>query len=212
MSGLDVDYIPHYWEPTHIQFPITPNFFLNTLVEHLPEQKKPPKVELMLWDCGTGGEDYDRLRPLQYYCTDLFVLTLSPTPILENAEQERDWDQLERTWAREISQHNPDNAPILIVWTDGWRVSDTLTMKSDSESLSEDGEFRVAKRREALGRTPEQFQERVRIMGANCVGLVEVNCATGEGLDTLLGRMVVEGLKYRSRVLAQKKENECQIL
>ncbi len=63
------------------------------------------KVSLGLWDTA-GQEDYDRLRPLSYPQTDVFVLcfsVISPTS----------FTNITNKWIPEIRHHCPDKPIIL---------------------------------------------------------------------------------------------------
>jgi len=65
-------------------------------------------ISLGLWDIG-GREDYDRLRPLSYPNTDVFLLCfsiISPTS-LENVKKK---------WVPELRHHCP-NTPIVLCGT-----------------------------------------------------------------------------------------------
>ena len=64
-------------------------------------------VHLGLWDTG-GGEDYDRLRPLSYPMTDVFLLCFSVDT--------RSFEDLKEYWYPEIHHHCP-NVPIILVAT-----------------------------------------------------------------------------------------------
>uniref|UniRef100_A0A8C5QRY9 small monomeric GTPase n=1 Tax=Leptobrachium leishanense TaxID=445787 RepID=A0A8C5QRY9_9ANUR len=77
------------------------NYSANLMVDGKP-------VTLGLWDTA-GQEDYDRLRPLSYPQTDVFLICFSlvnPTSY-ENAEIK---------WAKEVKHHCP-NTPIILVGT-----------------------------------------------------------------------------------------------
>ena len=68
--------------------------------------RRDQPVHLGLWDTA-GAEDYDRLRPLSYPETDVFVIAYS---IVSNTS----FDNIEQRWIPEINQHAPD-APKLLV-------------------------------------------------------------------------------------------------
>eukprot|EP00475_Leptophrys_vorax_P019608 TRINITY_DN2686_c0_g1_i1.p1 TRINITY_DN2686_c0_g1~~TRINITY_DN2686_c0_g1_i1.p1 ORF type:complete len:215 (-),score=58.81 TRINITY_DN2686_c0_g1_i1:25-600(-) len=65
-------------------------------------------VNLSLWDTA-GQDDYDRLRPLSYPGTDVFIICYS---IISPAS----FENLKSKWIPEIQHHSP-NAPIVIVGT-----------------------------------------------------------------------------------------------
>uniref|UniRef100_A0A0K0EWD0 Ras-related C3 botulinum toxin substrate 1 n=1 Tax=Strongyloides venezuelensis TaxID=75913 RepID=A0A0K0EWD0_STRVS len=65
-------------------------------------------VNLGLWDTA-GQEDYDRLRPLSYPQTDVFVLCYS---VMSRVS----FDNVINKWAPEIKQHCPET-PIILVGT-----------------------------------------------------------------------------------------------
>lgn len=65
-------------------------------------------VTLGLWDT-PGQEDYDRLRPLSYPQTDVFMLCFSVMSMTS-------YENIRKKWYPELSQHCPD-VPIVLVGT-----------------------------------------------------------------------------------------------
>ena len=63
-------------------------------------------VRLMLWDTA-GQEDYDRLRPLSYPQTDVFLICFSVV-------SPSSFENVTSKWCPEIKHHCPD-APILLI-------------------------------------------------------------------------------------------------
>lgn len=78
------------------------------------------QVSLGLWDTA-GQEDYDRLRPLSYPQTDVFLICFS-------VASPSSFENVTSKWYPEIKHHCPD-APIILVGK-FWRV---LLMKFDSQ-------------------------------------------------------------------------------
>eukprot|EP00301_Raphidiophrys_heterophryoidea_P006926 c12745_g3_i1.p1 GENE.c12745_g3_i1~~c12745_g3_i1.p1 ORF type:complete len:212 (-),score=75.54 c12745_g3_i1:342-923(-) len=77
------------------------NYSANVMVDGKP-------VNLGLWDTA-GQEDYDRLRPLSYPQTDVFLVCFS---IISQAS----YENVSAKWAPELNHHAP-NAPKLLVGT-----------------------------------------------------------------------------------------------
>lgn len=63
-------------------------------------------VTLSLWDTA-GQEDYDRLRPLSYPQTDVFLVCFS-------VDSRDSFDNVVNRWAPELAHHAPES-PILLV-------------------------------------------------------------------------------------------------
>jgi Ras-related C3 botulinum toxin substrate 1 len=82
------------------------NYTSNVVVDNV-------KVSLGLWDTA-GQEDYDRLRPLSYPQTDVFVLcfsVISPTS----------YTNITNKWMPEIRHHCPDT-PVILCGKKSWNI------------------------------------------------------------------------------------------
>jgi len=89
------------------------NYSANVMVDGKP-------INLGLWDTA-GQEDYDRLRPLSYPQTDVFLVCFSviSTSSFENVKTK---------WVPEIQHHAP-NVPIVLVGTKSDLRKDEKTVK-----------------------------------------------------------------------------------
>ncbi|KAG2221884.1 hypothetical protein INT45_012528 [Circinella minor] len=85
-------------------------------------------INLGLWDTA-GQEDYDRLRPLSYPQTDVFLICFSlvSPPSFENVKTK---------WYPEISHHAP-NTPMILVGT-------KLDLREDKQTIDRLREKRMA--------------------------------------------------------------------
>ncbi|CAH1123184.1 unnamed protein product [Ceutorhynchus assimilis] len=73
----------------------------NVMVDDTP-------ILLILWDTA-GQEDYDRLRPLSYPKTDVFLICFSLVSAIS-------YDNIKTKWFTEVKYHCP-NTPIILVGT-----------------------------------------------------------------------------------------------
>jgi len=127
------------------------NYSANVMVDGKP-------INLGLWDTA-GQEDYDRLRPLSYPQTDVFLVCFSviSTSSFENVKTK---------WVPEIQHHAP-NVPILLVGT-----------KSDLRK-DENTKKQLASRQQNMV-TLEAAQRMAKEIGA--VNFLECSALTQEGL------------------------------
>ena len=92
------------------------NYSANVMVDGKP-------IQLGLWDTA-GQEDYDRLRPLSYPETDVFLVCYS---IISRSS----YENVKSKWIPEIKHHCPE-APFLLVGT-------KMDLRNDQEVLSKIG-------------------------------------------------------------------------
>ncbi|KAH3731925.1 Rho family GTPase Rho1 [Pelomyxa schiedti] len=87
---------PDAYNPT-----IVDNYYVNMMVDR-------HAVTLAMWD-STGNEEYDRVRPLSYPQTDIFLICFS-------LNYGTSLESVVNKWAPEVSHHCP-KTPILLVGT-----------------------------------------------------------------------------------------------
>jgi Ras-related C3 botulinum toxin substrate 1 len=114
--------------PSKYEATIFENYSANVMVDGRP-------IQLGLWDTA-GQEDFDRLRPLSYPQTDVFVLVysiVSPTS----------FENIKHKWAPELKFHTP-RTPFILVGTkadlrNDKRVLERLQHKGVQMVSTEDG-------------------------------------------------------------------------
>lgn len=144
-------------------------------------------VCLNLWDTA-GQEEYDRLRPLSYPQTDVFLAMFSiVSPIsLKNIRQK---------WYPELAHYSLDS-PIILVGTKG-------DLRKDTNMIN----YLREKNMEMVSR--EQAEEMAKEIGA--IKYIECSALTQEGLHEVFEEAVrtVTSKKMASKKLKKRK---CQLL
>jgi len=144
------------------------NYSANVMVDN-------KAVNLGLWDTA-GQEDYDRLRPLSYPQTDVFILCYSviATSSLKN---------IKLKWAKEIGQHCPEVPKILV------------GLKAD---LRNDANMEEQMKTKGLSYTETQEAEDV----AKEIGAayhMECSALTQEGLKQVFDQAIMVGLNPKQK-------------
>eukprot|EP01129_Flabellula_baltica_P006051 TRINITY_DN2232_c0_g1_i1.p1 TRINITY_DN2232_c0_g1~~TRINITY_DN2232_c0_g1_i1.p1 ORF type:complete len:204 (-),score=53.85 TRINITY_DN2232_c0_g1_i1:84-668(-) len=117
------------------------------------------QVTISLWDTA-GQEDYDRLRPLSYPNTDVFLLCYSTMSTTS-------FDNIKNKWHPEVTRHSP-HTPYLLVGT-------KIDLRENPEALQ-----KLADKRKSPV-TKEQGDQLAEELGAGCC--MECSALTFTGID-----------------------------
>jgi len=153
------------------------NYSANVMVDGKP-------VNLGLWDTA-GQEDYDRLRPLSYPQTDVFLIAFS---IISPSS----FDNVKSKWYPEICHHAP-GVPIILVGT----KADMRNDHSMISTLASKGLKMV---------TQEEANARAKEIGA--VSYMECSALTQEGLKSVFDEAIRASMTKKNT----KKKGGCIIL
>eukprot|EP00466_Bigelowiella_natans_P008668 jgi/Bigna1/56396/estExt_Genewise1Plus.C_980019 len=132
-------------------------------------------VNLGLWDTA-GQEDYDRLRPLSYPQTDVFLIAFS---IISPSS----FDNVKSKWYPEIQHHCP-GTPIILVGT----KSDLREDQGMLQKLGSKGINMVS---------PDQAELRAKEIGA--VKYLECSALTQDGLKTVFDEAIRAALTPKKK-------------
>ncbi|KAJ7743318.1 cell division control protein 42 [Mycena metata] len=117
-----------------------------------------------------GGEDYDRLRPLSYPQTDVFLVCFKVTRV-------ESFENVRRKWVPEIQHFCPD-APFLVVGTQ-------IDLRYDPQVLA---------RQDLILVTTKEGKHLARELGA--AKYVECSSLTQEGLEDVFREATLATLKW----------------
>eukprot|EP01104_Vermistella_antarctica_P008622 TRINITY_DN2166_c6_g1_i1.p1 TRINITY_DN2166_c6_g1~~TRINITY_DN2166_c6_g1_i1.p1 ORF type:complete len:220 (+),score=44.78 TRINITY_DN2166_c6_g1_i1:80-661(+) len=155
------------------------NYSANVMVDGKP-------INLGLWDTA-GQEDYDRLRPLSYPQTDVFLICFS---IISPAS----FENVRAKWYPEINHHNP-NTPIILVGT-------KLDLREDKETIDRLAEKKLAPI------TYQQGQQMAKEI--NAVKYLECSALTQKGLKNVFDEAIRAVIAPKPVV--KKKKGGCSLL
>lgn len=154
------------------------NYSANVMVDGKP-------INLGLWDTA-GQEDYDRLRPLSYPQTDVFLIcfsVISPTS----------YENVRAKWYPEVSHHCP-NTPIILVGT-------KLDLREDKDTIE-----KLKEKNMSTIQYPNGLQMAKEI---SAVKYLECSALTQKGLKTVFDEAIRAVL---SPPKIQKRGGKCSLL
>uniref|UniRef100_A0A669DRB8 small monomeric GTPase n=1 Tax=Oreochromis niloticus TaxID=8128 RepID=A0A669DRB8_ORENI len=134
------------------------NYSANVMVDGKP-------VNLGLWDTA-GQEDYDRLRPLSYPQTDVFLICFS---LVSPAS----FENVRAKWYPEVRHHCP-NTPIILVGT-------KLDLRDDKDTIERLRDKKLSPHHLPAGPTKEMIQS---------VKYLECSALTQRGLKTVFDEAI----------------------
>nr|O76321.1 RecName: Full=Rho-related protein racG; Flags: Precursor [Entamoeba histolytica HM-1:IMSS]AAC24704.1 small GTPase RacG [Entamoeba histolytica] len=161
-----------------------PNEYIPTVFENYNSSLvvDDVKINLGLWDTA-GQEDYDRLRPLSYPSTDVFLVCFS---VIAPAS----YENVEGKWKPEIDQHCP-NVPIILVGT-------KIDIRDDPEQVKRLAEKNI------VPIQPPQGDELAKKIGA--VKYIECSALTQANLKLVFEEAVRAVLAKAAKEPTGKKE------
>jgi len=154
------------------------NYSANVMVDGKP-------VNLGLWDTA-GQEDYDRLRPLSYPQTDVFLICFS---LVSPAS----FENVRAKWYPEVSHHCP-HTPIILVGT-------KLDLREDPDTIAKLKEKKLV---------PINYQQGLAMAKeVNAVKYLECSALTQKGLKTVFDDAIRAVLCPEKPI---KKKKPCNII
>lgn len=154
------------------------NYSANVMVDGKP-------INLGLWDTA-GQEDYDRLRPLSYPQTDVFLICFS---VISPSS----FENVKAKWYPEVSHHCPDT-PVMLVGT-------KLDLRDDKDTVDKLSEKNLQPLTYAQGL---QMAKEI-----SAVKYLECSALTQKGLKTVFDDAIRAVLSPRTTT---KKKKGCMLL
>lgn len=168
-NTFPTDYVPTVFD----------NFSANVVVDG-------NNVNLGLWDTA-GQEDYNRLRPLSYRGTDVFLLAFS---LISKAS----YENVSKKWIPELKHYVP-SVPIVLVGT-------KLDLRDDKQFFSDHPG--------AVPITTAQGEELKNQIGA--VAYIECSSKTQQNVKAVFDAAINSVLQLPKPVKPRKKRHTCSVL
>jgi len=165
------DYVPTVFD----------NRYYTIMVDGMP-------YNLGLWDTA-GQEDYDRLRPLSYPNTEVFLALFSVVSPLS-------FHNISAKWIPEVKHHCP-GTPVVLVGT-------KIDLRKDEATLSY-----LADRKHV----PVSFEDGKRLAKeTGCVGYMECSAMDGTGLNAVFTEAIRHAVNPKLKKKAKIKKKNCSVL
>ena len=144
-------------------------------------------INLGLWDTA-GQEDYDRIRPLSYPSTDIFLVCFS---LVSPAS----YENIRTKWFPEISHHCPSASSIL--------VGTKLDLREDSKALEALSDQKLSPISTSQG---EKLMKEIK-----AVKFLECSALTRQGLDEIF-ISAIRVVLGRQNTTRKRKQGGCSVL
>ena len=175
LISYTTDSFPRDYVPT-----VFDNYQANVMVNGRP-------VQLNLWDTA-GQEDYDRLRPLSYPNTDIFIIGYS---VLCNTS----FNNIKTKWLEELKIHC-FNVPFIVVGT----KMDILNNPSLKKQFLDNG-----------GNFVDNNEAKKIAFELGALEFVECSAKTQYNLKEVFDKAITAALSYKIS-MKKKKKKKCLIL
>nr|WEL12737.1 Ras-related C3 botulinum toxin substrate 1A [Halisarca dujardinii] len=143
-------------------------------------------VQINLWDTA-GQEDYDRLRPLSYPMTDVFLMVFS---VVSPAS----FENIKAKWYPEVSHHCP-GTPIIL-------VGSKMDLREDKETL-QDLKFK--------NKAPLTYPQGLKLSkDIGAVKYLECSAFTQKGLKKVFDESIRASLEPKLK--PKHKNGKCKLL
>ncbi|KAL5481561.1 hypothetical protein EMCRGX_G021751 [Ephydatia muelleri] len=163
-NAVPEDYVPTVFD----------NYSANVMIDGRP-------INLGLWDTA-GQEDYDRLRPLSYPLTDVFLICFSLV-------SPSSYENVKAKWYPEVSHHCP-NTPIVLIGT-------KMDLRDDKETIQKLKEKRL---------TPITLPQGLQLQKEiGAVKFLECSAMTQKNVRTVFDEAIRASLRPSKPVKAHKK-------
>jgi Ras-related C3 botulinum toxin substrate 1 len=145
-------------------------------------------VSLGLWDTA-GQEDYDRLRPLSYPDTNVFMACYSVV-------NPSSFENVKSKWVPELRHHCPD-VPIVLVGT-------KLDLREDPDMIKRLQEKELSP---ITGQMAEKMKQEI-----SAVAWGECSARTQKGLKEVFNECIKAVLKPATADTGKKKKKGCEMM